>query len=174
MKKLLTAILIAATVLVTVATLGFAASDSTTVTVNFSINAQQSLRIKSNPTNSSSDTVESVFHIPSPTDEELEEGQIIKENAIELVATSNIKWAVNVRARNSSLGTGKDGYSKPVSDLAVRGQEGDFKQVSTSPVNIAGGEPGEHEFGVDYKVNYDEDYKPGNYKAELVFNISSA
>ena len=173
MKKLLTVILLVATVLVTVATLGFASSDSATVTVGWTINPQQSLQIKSNSTTGTSNSVESIFHIPAPSDTDLENGRIIEENAIRLVATSNIDWAVQVKAKSPSLGTGKGGYRKPVSDLSVRGQ-GRFKQVSTGPVTIASGEPGRHEFGVDYKVQYDENYKSGNYVAELIYTVSPA
>lgn len=169
MKKLTTIILISVTVLATVATLGFAASDSATVTVNFSVNAKQSLKIKSNPGSGNSNTVESTFHIPTPSDKDLKNGHTItREDVITLVATSNVDFELNVRANNSSLGMGKDGYR-----MYVRGQ-GEFKQVSTNPVTIADGEPGKHEFSVDHRVKYYENYEPGNYEEKLVFNISSA
>ncbi len=156
-------------VLATVTSLGFAVSDSATVTINFSVNAQQSLKIKSNPGSGNSDTVESTFHIPAPSNKDLENGHTItREDVITLVATSNVDFELNVSSKNSSLGMGKDGYR-----MYVRGQ-GEFKPVSTNPVTIADGEPGEHEFSVDHRVKYDENYEPGSHEEKLVFNISSA
>ncbi|MFB6290591.1 MAG: hypothetical protein ABEJ25_02545 [Candidatus Bipolaricaulia bacterium] len=167
MKKLLTVILISATVILTVATLGFATSDSATTTVSWTVNAQQSLQINSRQSTGTSDTVESNFNIPIPTQEDLKNGHsIIEENAIKLVATSNINWSVQVEANNASLARGADGYT-----LSVRGLRG-FRQVKTHPVTIASGEPGRHVFGVDYKVIYNNNYKPGNHVAELVYTIS--
>ncbi len=49
-----------------------------------------------------------------------------------------------------------------------------FKQVNTSPTTIAEGQPGEFKFGVDYKVQYDEDYEEGDYQARLVYTITVA
>lgn len=93
---------------------------------------------------------------------------------MELVARSNVAWEVQVKAENQYLGQSDNGnYKKPTSDLSIRGQ-GSFKQVSTSPTTIAEGQPGEFKFGVDYKVQYDEDYKEGNYQARLVYTITTA
>ena len=169
MKKLATLILVSVTVLATVASLGYAASDSATVEVSWTVNPQQSLTISSNYSTGNSDTVESDFNIPTPSSEELEGGHtIVKQDAIDLVATSNIDWEVQVKAKNSGLSTGEDGYT-----LAVRGM-GAFKQVKRNAVAIASGEPGQHEFGVDYKVNYDENFEPGNHVAELIYTITTA
>lgn len=174
MNKSLSTISVIALLVLAFSTIGLAAEDSATVTVGWSINAQQSLSISSNSlsSDSSSKSVESVFNVPEPDKGDIERGYIEKSNAVELVASSNVDWEVKVEAENSSMGTSKDGsFQKPVTDLSVRGR-GDFKQVSTSPTTIAKGEPGEHKFGVDYKVQYDEDYKAGDYKAELVYTIS--
>ena len=169
MKKLATLILVSITVLATVAGLGYAASDSATVEVSWTVNPQQSLTISSNYSTGNSDTVESDFNIPTPSSEELEGGHtIVKQDAIDLVATSNIDWEVQVKAKNSGLATGEDGYT-----LAVRGM-GPFKQVKRNAVAIARGEPGQHEFGVDYKVDYDENFEPGNHVAELIYTITTA
>ncbi len=173
MKKLFTVILFSATVFIAVATLGFAASDTATVTVGWTVNPQQSLQIKSNRTANTSTGVESTFHIPTPSNRNIEKSQVIEENALTLVTTSNIDWAVQVKAKSPTSGIGEEGYVKPVSDLSVRG-EGNFKQISTNPVTIARGEPGQHEFGVDYKVQFDKDYKSGNYVVKLIYTISPA
>jgi len=170
MKKLATIILVSVTVLAAVANLGYAASDSATVKVSWTVNPQQSLKISSNYSTGNSDTVESDFNIPTPSNQELEGGHtIVKQDAVDLVATSNIDWEVQVKAKNSGLSTGEDGYT-----LAVRGM-GTFKQVTTNSAAIASGEPGKHEFGVDYKVNYSEDFDTTeNYVAELVYTITTA
>jgi len=169
MKKLATLILVSVTVLAIVANLGYAASDSATVEVSWTVNPQQSLTISSNYSTGNSDTVESDFNIPTPSNKELEGGHtIVKRDAIDLVATSNIDWEVQVKAKNSGLSTGEDGYT-----LAVKGM-GTFKQVTRNAVAIASGKPGQREFGVDYKVNYDENFEPGNHVAELVYTITTA
>lgn len=171
MKKLLATISIITVLLLAVTTLGLAAEDSATVTVGWTVNARQSLYISSNGPNST-ESAESVFNIPEPTDEDIQRGYIKKKNALRLVAVSNVAWEVQVRSENSVLGR-EDGFVKRISDLSIKGQ-GAYKQVSTSPTTIASGGPGEHEFGVDYKVNYGEDYKEGDYQANLVYTISVA
>ncbi len=171
-KKLLSTVTVV-TLLLAVATLGFAAEDSASVTVGWTVNAKQSLSITSNRSPGSSNQVDSVFQVPEPSEQDLKRGYIKEINAIELVASSNEPWAVQVEAESSSLGRGKDGYEKDVSDLFVRGQGG-FRQLSTSPMTIASGPPGEYKFGVDYRVNYSQDYKPGNYEAKLVYTITVA
>jgi hypothetical protein len=172
MNKSLTTISVIALFVLTVSTVGLAAEDSATVTVGWTINAQQSLSVSSN--NSSSKSVESVFNIPEPDQGDLERGYIKRKNAVELVARSNVAWEVQVKAKDQYLGRSDSGnYRKPTSDLSVRGQ-GSFEQVSTSPTTIAEGQPGEFKFGVDYKVQYDEDYEEGDYKASLVYTITTA
>jgi hypothetical protein len=174
MNKSLTTISVIALLVLAFSTVGLAADDSATVTVGWTINAQQSLSISSNTlsADSSSKTVESVYQIPEPNQDDLDRGYIKETNAVELVASSNVDWEVKVEAENEYMGeSDKGNFKKPVTDLSVRGR-GNFKEVSTSPTTIAKGEPGEHKFGVDYKVQYDEDYKSGDYKAELVYTIS--
>lgn len=174
MNKTLITISVIVLLVLAFSTLGLATEDSATVTIGWSINAQQSLSISSNTlsSDSSSKNVESVYRIPEPDQNDLKRGYIKETNAVELVASSNVDWEVKVEAENSSIGrSNDDSFQKPVTDLSVNGR-GNFKQVSTSPTTIAKGEPGEHKFGVDYKVQYDEDYKSGDYKAELVYTIS--
>jgi len=177
MNKSLTTISVIVVLVLSITTLGLAAEDSATVTVGWTVNAQQSLSVSSNNLSSDSSSeksVESVFDIPEPTDNDLSRGYIKKTNAVELVARSNVAWEVQVKAENKYLGTSDNGnYKKPVSDLSIRGQ-GSFNQVSTSPTTIAEGQPGEFKFGVDYKVQYDEDYKEGDYQARLVYTITTA
>ncbi|MFW6071763.1 MAG: hypothetical protein ACOC86_05195 [Candidatus Bipolaricaulota bacterium] len=174
MNKTLTTISVIALVVLTASTIGLAAEDSATVTVGWTINAQQSLTISSNGSSSSGKSVESVYDIPEPDDNDLQRGHIREQNAVELVASSNVDWEVKVEAINQDLGTSDDGdYTKPVSDLSIRGQ-GSFKPVSANtPTTIAEGKPGEHKFGVDYQISYDEDeYEEGDYTAELEYTIS--
>jgi len=174
MNKFLTTISVLALFVLTISTIGLAAEDSATVTVGWTINAQQSLSISSNNTlNSSKKSVESVYKIPEPDQGDFKRGYIKETNAVELVAASNVDWEVKVEAENEFMGESDEGnFKKPVTDLSVRGK-GDFQKVSTSPTTIAEGEPGEHKFGVDYRVQYDEDeYEAGDYTAELVYTIS--
>ena len=177
MKKLLAFVSILAILLGTITILGSAAKDSATVTVGFTVAAHQSLQISSNSSssNSSSTSVESVYTIPDPNNDDLEKGYIKEENALELVASSNIGWEVQVEAKNKYLGTSDNGkYKKPISDLSVRGK-GKFKQVSMDPITIAEGQPGTFNFGVDYKVQYDKtEYEKGNYEASLIYTITSS
>lgn len=177
MNKSLTTISVIALFVLTVSTVGLAAEDSSTVTVGWTINAQQSLSISSNSlsSDSSSDgkSVESVYNVPEPSDGDFERGHRIEENAVELVASSNVGWEIKVEADNSYMGT-VDGYRKPVTDLSIRG-DGDFKQVGTTPTTIASGQPGEHKIGVDYKVQYDaEEYVEGDYEVNLEYTITVA
>lgn len=174
-KKLLTTITVLAVLIFAISTLGLAAEDSATTTVSWTVNAQQSLYISSNGPSSSA-KAESIYNIPEPSQGDLKRGYIKETNAVELVARSNIDWEVQVKAEDGYMGTSDSGsYRKPVSDLSVRGQESfGFQPVSTSPTIIAEGGPGEFKFGVDYKVNYDEDYKKGNYKVNLVYTITVA
>jgi hypothetical protein len=177
MNKSLTAISVIAILVLSLTTLGLAAEDSATVTVGWTINAQQSLSVSSNNLSSASSAskgVESVFNIPEPSKGDIKRGFIKKENAVELVARSNVAWEVQVKTEDQYLGTSDNGnYKKPSSDLSIRGQ-GSFKPVSTSPTTIAEGQPGEFKFGVDYKVQYDENYEEGDYQARLVYTITTA
>ena len=173
MKKLLTTISVLAVLLLTITTLGLAAQDSATTQVSWTVNANQSLHISSNGAGSSK-SVESTYSLPEPGNADLKRGYIKEKNAIELVATSNVAYEVQVKAENSILGR-VNGYKKPVSDLSIKGK-GSFKQISSDkPVTIASGQPGEHKFGVDYKVQYDKDeYVEGDYVAHLEYTITVA
>lgn len=170
MNKPLTSILVLAGFLLAFTTLGLAASDSATVTVSFEVEAQQSLRIISSnsglSSSSTSTSVQHVFEIPEPDENEV--GSYRKENdVIELEASSNTEWIVQVNSENSILGSSNGNVN-----LFVAGQ-GNFKPVKPSPTTIASGDPGLHKFGVDYRVHYDEDYKSGDYKVNLTYTITT-
>ena len=171
MKKLLTSILVLVAFLLAFTTLGIAASDSATVSVSWTVKAQQSLKIVStNPSlsssSSSSTSVTSVLDVPEPNDEDIG-SHIQKNDALKLEASSNTPWKVQVEAENSFLRS-TNGYV----DLSVRAQNG-FEQVSTDPTTIARGQPGTHELGVDYRFNYDEDYESGDYEIKLTYTITT-
>lgn len=170
MKKLLTSILVLVAFLLAFTTLGLAASDSAAVTVSFEVEAQQSLKITSNnstlSSSSTSTSVQHVFEIPEPADDDIG-GYIQKDDVIELEASSNTERAVQVQAENSIVGSSKGNVSLSVAGL------GDFKEVKPSPRTIASGEPGRHEFGVDYRVHYDEDYESGDYEVNLTYTITT-
>jgi len=170
MKKLLTSILVLVAFLIAFTTLGIAASDSATVSVSWTVKAQQSLKIVStSPTissSSSSTSVTNILDVPEPNNDDI--GSYIQKNdAIELEASSNTPWKIQVEAENSFLRS-TNGYV----GLSVRAQNS-FEQVNTDPTTIASGQPGTHQLGVDYRFNYDEDYETGDYEIKLIYTITT-
>ncbi len=178
MKKLKTArslslgISVLLIILLTTFTL-LAASDSATVTVSWNIQPFVALSISSNSTESR--TVNSVYSVPKPTEDDLERGYIEKKNAIKLVARSNTGWQVSVRALNSTMGTSFDGsYTKPIEDFKLKVGNGGYLTLSTNDKVLVESRNGEHEIGVDYKINFDQyEYKSGNYQVELLYTITT-
>jgi hypothetical protein len=145
------------------------AEDFSIVNIGWQVVPFQSLSIS----NASAKTVSDTFIIPQPTPQDLKRGYIEKENAIVLIAKSNVNWVINVRTPNSDMGVSFDGtYVKPISDFQLRAG-GSYLTVSYHDQMLAKGPHGEHEIGVNYKVLFGEDHRDGNYKITLIYTITT-
>lgn len=179
MNKLLTTISIIAVIIFAISILGLAAeaSDSTSHKIVIKIPVILKMSITSRGRTSSGETVVTRYDIPEPTDRELNQGYVEKEDAASLAITANVDWKVTVRSEKSTLGRSEDGeYEKPVSDLMVRcsGSSVGYQALSTSTSTIFEGEKGIFNRGLDYKTKFDKDkYKSGSYEATLIYTISS-
>lgn len=156
------------------------AHDSVSVTVSFHIPVMQSLTIENSPNFASSFSaseaeVVDVYRVPKPTQEDLSKGYLKEKDAVTLSARSNVDWEIQVEAARRYMGTSDDGeYRKPVSDLEVKADGGNYVAASTASQVIARGEKGKHSVEVDYKVNLDsQEYRSGDYQATLTYIIST-
>lgn len=106
----------------------------------------------------------------------LDEG-ITKEKAVKLSFRSNKDWVVNVNANAANFtGTGADVSTMPASVLQYRlGGTTTFKPLTetAAAVTNASNEKGSGIIEVDYKMNPQYKYGPGDYTIELTYTISN-
>lgn len=147
-------------------------SASTTVTVSWRILPFQSLTIAGDGKVGTS--VVSHFNLRQPTRADLAAGYIEDDGALTLIAASNIPWAVKVHAVEPNMGTSNDRtYVKPLSDLMLRANRGEFLPISQFDQTVASGVRGAYKLTIDYKVKLNSaSYRPGNYGVTLVYTIT--
>ena len=150
----------------------FAVSRSVTVTVSWRILPFQSLTIAGEGGTGTS--VVSHFNLRQPTAADLAAGYIEDDDALTLVAASNIPWTVQVHAIEPNMGRSNDGtYVKPLSDFLVRANNGRFFPIAQFDQPIASGGRGVYKLTLDYRVKLDPtSYRPGNYGLTLVYTIT--
>jgi len=119
-------------------------------------------------------TVTVSFTLPRPSAEDLARGYLEIEDALTLVARSNVDWVILVRTPDPDLGRSYDGsYTKPLSDFQLRVAGGDFLTISNADQTLSRGRRGEHELAIDYRVLlHPECYRPGDYGLKLIYTIT--
>ena len=168
MNKFLTIITIIAILIFAISIFDLVVEGSDSATQKIFVTVLGILRMSVTPTK---------YDLLKPTDRELNQGYVEKEDAANLAITANVDWKVTVKSEKSTLGRSADGeYEKPASDLMVRcsGSSFGYQSVSTSPSTIFEGGKGTFDHGLDYKTIFDKDqYKSGSYEATLIYTISS-
>ena len=150
-----------------------AVNASTTVKVCWRILPFQSLSIGSS--GGSSKSVISTYKISQPKKEELLRGYMEEKQAITLTVVSNIPWIVQVRTNNENLGVSFDKhYVKPLNDFQLRAEKSRYITLSRENKDLAKGGKGVRRLKVDYKILTNRaNYRPGNYRAVLIYTITS-
>ncbi|MCS6936624.1 MAG: hypothetical protein NZ610_08050 [Candidatus Bipolaricaulota bacterium] len=140
-------------------------------TVSFQIASYQNLSIWGE--RSDQREILSLYRIPQPTPQERAAGWIERPKALQLVARSNLRWALRVRSLEPTMGLSDDGQSrKPVSDLYVRTPQYEVS-VSVRDQTIAHGPAGEFLVPIDYRVRLGPDHRDGHYHVTLVYTLST-
>ena len=172
MKRYATVVLLIGAVLSLLTIGAFAASRSVTVTVSWRILPFQSLTIAGK--GGAGTSVVSHFDLRQPTAADLAAGYIEDDDALTLVAASNIPWTVQVHAIEPNMGKSNDGtYVKPLSDFLLRVNGGRFFSIAQFDQPVASGERGVYKLTLDYRVKLDPtSYRPGNYGLTLVYTIT--
>jgi hypothetical protein len=149
------------------------ATASTTVAVGWQVLPFQSLTVSG--THGSSPSLASHFDLRPPSEADLQLGYIEERGALTLVAASNVRWSVEVRALESDMGRSADGtVAKPLSDFLLRANGGSYSSITTFDQTLAYGELGVHSLVIDYKVKMDRDsYRDGDYSLTLVYTITT-
>jgi len=166
--------LIFALLTLAVASLPLVAEDSATVQVGWTIESTQTLRILGSDGPGGRE-VAHTFAVPEPSEADLARGHMVREDALRLEARSNTDWVITARSERATMGASHDGaYTKPIQDLQVRADGGAYAPLSRERTIIARGTAGDETVGVDYRVDFDEaEYRPGDYRATVVYTIST-
>lgn len=172
MRTLLTSAVLASSLVLL--TLPGVSQSSASATVSFQLASFQSLSVWGE--RESETHLLSVYTIPRPTAPERAAGWIERPRALQLLARSNVAWALRVRALDATMGTSDDGqYRKPVSDFYVRaaGQGSSYVPVQTKDQTISGGPYGEHLISIDYRIRVGSEHRDGSYQVTLIYTIAT-
>jgi hypothetical protein len=169
MKKIL---VLAAAIGVCSLAFSLESSSQSSASVTFRIAPMMSLSVWGE--SPSGNSLASIYTIPRPTAQERQAGFLERENALKLIARSNVPWALRVRASEPDMGLSDDGtYRKPVSDLEVRAAQGAYVPVAVYDQTIARGPIGEYLLSIDYRVRLGSEHRDGNYRVTLIYTLTS-
>lgn len=156
------------------ATVPLMGDESATVTVGWRVHSAQTLSALGSG-RPGGDQLVTTFVVPRPTPADLARGYIERERAITLVARSNTPWILTVRTSSESMGTSFDGrYTKPVSHLQVRAEDGPYVTLARTAQVLARGPSGEYRVGMDYRVLFDgARYREGDYRVTVSYTLST-
>jgi hypothetical protein len=146
-------------------------SDSATTTVSWTVLPFASLSVVGD--GKSGESLNSIFTIPQPNVEELEQGWLERRRAITLMASSNVDWEVTVRTDARNLGKSCAGsYIKPLEDFKLRAKNGEYQNIGNRPLVLTTGGMGSNIVEVDYRIDLDRElYEPGDYQLTLIYTI---
>ena len=142
---------------------GSAVEESVTIHARWTVLPYQMLRIVGSEENPS----DLAYRIPVPTAVDRAQGFIEQIDALRLEIVSNGAWKVVVWTEQTDL----DG--RPVGDVWVRGQWGEFFAIGRQPQLLARGESGTFEISVDYRVFLDASSDAPRGTLSLIYLIMS-
>jgi len=157
---------------VTCGSLVLGASDSATVTVGWRVLPFATLSIAGEQGGGAA--VVTTFALPQPSAADLNRGYMEFERALTLIAISNTNWQLTVRSDDPDLGRSYDGsYVKPLGDFQLRTAGGEYRNLSNKEQVLTTGGHGRYELGIDYRILFHPEYRPGDYRVTLIYTITT-